>query len=69
MEGSCFRSNVWFTAKHTVGFLKNFDAKIGAFASTWNFHENNMIVIGSNEKDMVKAANSLVTTQGGLVDS
>ena len=54
------------TAKHTVGFLKNFDTKIGAFASTWNFHENNMIVIGSNEKDMVKAANSLVTTQGGM---
>ena len=55
------------TAKHTVGFLKNFDTKIGAFASTWNFHENNMIVIGSNEKDMVKAANSLVATQGGMV--
>jgi len=55
------------TAKHTVGFLKNFDTKIGAFASTWNFHENNMIVIGSNEKDMAKAANSLVTTQGGMV--
>jgi len=55
------------TAKNTVGFLKNFDAKIGAFASTWNFHENNLIVIGSNEKDMAKAANSLVTTQGGMV--
>ena len=55
------------TTKHAVGFLKNFDAKIGAFASTWNFHENNMIVIGSNEKDMVKAANSLVITQGGMV--
>jgi len=55
------------TRQHTVGFLKNFDAKIGAFASTWNFHENNMIVIGSNEKDMAKAANSLAETQGGLV--
>ena len=55
------------TAKHTIGFLKNFGAKIGAFASTWNFHENNMIVIGSNEKDMAKAANSLITTQGGMV--
>ena len=53
--------------KHTVGFLQNFGAKIGAFASTWNFHENNMIVIGSNEKDMAKAANSLITTQGGMV--
>ena len=55
------------TRKHTVGFLKNFAAKIGAFASTWNFHENNMLVIGSNEKDMAKAANSLASTQGGLV--
>jgi len=54
------------TAKHTIGFLKNFGAKIGAFASTWNFHENNMIVVGSNEKDMAKAANSLVSTQGGM---
>jgi len=55
------------TRKHVVGFLKNFAAKIGAFASTWNFHENNMLVIGSNEKDMAKAANSLVNTQGGIV--
>ena len=55
------------TRKHAVGFLKNFAAKIGAFASTWNFHENNMLVIGSNEKDMAKAANSLANTQGGLV--
>ena len=55
------------TRKHAVGFLKNFAAKIGAFASTWNFHENNMLVIGSNEKDMAKAANSLVNTQGGMV--
>ena len=55
------------TRKHVVGFLKNFAAKIGAFASTWNFHENNMLVIGSNEKDMAKAANSLANTQGGIV--
>ena len=32
----------------TVGFLENFGADIGAFASTWSFHENDMIVIGSN---------------------
>ena len=52
--------------KHTVGFLKNFGAQIGAFASTWSFHENDMIVIGSNEKDMTVAANNLVKTQGGM---
>jgi len=55
------------SGKHTIGFLKNFGAKVGAFATTWNFHENNLIVIGSNEKDMVTAANNLIKTQGGMV--
>ena len=53
--------------KHAIGFLKNFGAQIGAFASTWSFHENDMIVIGSNEKDMAVAANNLIKTQGGMV--
>jgi len=52
---------------HTVGFLENFGADIGAFASTWSFHENDMIVIGSNEKDMTDAANKLVKSQGGMI--
>ena len=53
--------------KHTIGFLNNFGANVGSFASTWNFHENNLIVIGSNEKDMAIAANNLIKTQGGMV--
>jgi len=52
--------------KFGIGFLKNFGANIGAFASTWNFHENNLIVIGLNEKDMAIAANNLVKSQGGM---
>ena len=55
------------STKHAVGFLKNFGPRIGAFASTWSFHENNMIVIGSSEKDMAIAANNLLRTQGGMV--
>jgi len=55
------------SGKHTIGFLKNFGANVGAFASTWNFHENNLIVVGSNEKDMTIAANNLIKTQGGMV--
>ncbi len=55
------------SGKHAVGFMKNFGADIGAFASTWNFHENNVIVIGSNEKDMAIAVNSLIETQGGMI--
>ncbi len=58
---------IYGTKKHALGFLKNFGAQIGAFASTWSFHENDMIVIGSNEKDMATAANNLVKTQGGMI--
>jgi adenine deaminase len=55
------------TKNHIVGFLENFGADIGAFASTWSFHENDLIVIGSNDSDMALAANSLRKNQGGLV--
>lgn len=58
---------IYGTKKHALGFLKNFGAQIGAFASTWSFHENDMIVIGSNERDMAIAANNLVKTQGGMI--
>ena len=55
------------TKNHVVGFLENFGANIGAFASTWSFHENDLIVIGSNESDMAIAANTLKKSHGGLV--
>ena len=55
------------TKKHSIGFLENFGADIGAFASTWSFHENDLIVIGSNDSDMAAAANILIKNQGGLV--
>ena len=55
------------TNKHSIGFLENFGADIGAFASTWSFHENNLIVLGSNDSDMAVASNHLIKNQGGLV--
>ena len=55
------------TGKHALGFLENLGADIGAFASTWSFHENDLIVIGSNESDMATASNALIKSQGGLV--
>jgi len=54
------------TRNHTVGFLENFGADIGAFASSWSFHENDLIVIGSNDSDMALAANTLRKNQGGI---
>ncbi len=71
-----FDSDVWKvasfdrihgTSRHSIGFLENFGADIGAFASTWSFHENDMIVIGSNDSDMAIASNHLIKNQGGLV--
>jgi adenine deaminase len=58
---------IYGTNKHAIGFLENFGADIGAFASTWSFHENDMIVIGSNDSDMAIAANILIKNQGGIV--
>ncbi len=55
------------SGKRAIGFLKNFGPQIGAFASTWSFHENDMIVIGSNEEDMQHAANNLLKFQGGMM--
>jgi len=55
------------TNKHSIGFLENFGAEIGAFASTWSFHENDLIVLGSNDSDMAIASNHLIKNQGGLV--
>ena len=55
------------TKRHSIGFLENFGAEIGAFASSWSFHENDMIVIGSNDSDMAAAANHIIKNQGGLV--
>ena len=54
------------SGKHAIGLLKNFGSQIDAFASTWSFHENDMIIIGSNEKDMAIAANNLLQSQGGM---
>lgn len=55
------------TNQHSIGFLENFGADIGAFASTWSFHENDLIVIGSDDSDMATASNHIIQNQGGLV--
>lgn len=54
------------TGNRTVGFLEKLGAEIGAFASTWSLHENDLIVIGTSDSDMALAANHLVANQGGM---
>ena len=55
------------SGKYSIGFLKNFGANVGAFGSTQSFHENDMIIIGSNENDMALVANRLIQMQGGML--
>ncbi|MDE1728809.1 MAG: adenine deaminase [Thaumarchaeota archaeon] len=55
------------TGKKSVAFLRNFGADVGAFGCTQSFHENDMIIVGSNEKDMAFVANTLTKMQGGMI--
>lgn len=49
------------------GFVKGFGLKSGAIASTVAHDSHNMIVIGTNDDDMMKAIKELVKSQGGKV--
>ncbi len=49
------------------GFVKGFNIKNGAIASTVAHDSHNMIVVGTNDEDMYIAAVELVKSQGGKV--
>jgi adenine deaminase len=52
------------------GFVKGFNLKSGAIASTVAHDSHNMIIVGTNDYDMYVAAVELVKSQGGkVVDS
>ena len=49
------------------GFVKGFGIKNGALAQTVAHDAHNLLVVGSNDKDMAIAANALIECGGGLV--
>ena len=49
------------------GFVKGFNLKSGAIASTVAHDSHNMIIVGTNDYDMYVAAVELVKSQGGKV--
>ena len=49
------------------GFVKGFNLKSGAIASTVAHDSHNMIVIGTNDADMYEAAVALIKCRGGKV--
>ena len=50
----------------SVGFIKGFGLKKGAFAGSVAHDSHNIICIGTNDKDIVNAINQIVTMKGGL---
>lgn len=50
-----------------VGFVKGFGMKRGAIGSTVAHDAHNVVVVGMNDGDMIKAASSLSEAGGGLV--
>lgn len=50
-----------------LGFVKGFGLKRGALASSVAHDSHNIIVIGTNDSDMLKAAVEIVKMRGGLV--
>ena len=52
-----------------IGFIKGFDLKSGAFASSVAHDSHNIISIGTNDEDIVAAVNEIVKMKGGLTVS
>lgn len=54
------------TGKHGIGFVKGFNIKCGAMASTVAHDAHNLLVVGTNDEDMALAANTLIECGGGM---
>jgi adenine deaminase len=50
-----------------VGLVHGFGLRDGAFATTFNAQQENIVVVGTNDEDMATAANVLVDVGGGFV--
>jgi adenine deaminase len=55
------------TGRMGIGFVRGFGLRRGAFASTFSHDAHNLIVVGVDDDDMVRAVARLVELGGGLV--
>jgi adenine deaminase len=58
--------NRYQTAKPAVAFINGFELKKGALASTVAHDSHNIIAVGTNDSDIVKAINLLIESKGGI---
>ena len=55
------------TGNRGIGFVRGFNLRDGALGSTVAHDAHNIVVVGTNDEDMVKAIEELEEMQGGLV--
>ena len=55
------------TGTRGFGFLKGFGIKEGALAQTVSHDAHNLLVVGTNDEDMLLAANRLIEIGGGMI--
>lgn len=55
------------TGKIGKGFIHGFGLTAGAIASTFNPHNEDLVVVGANDEDMALAANRVADSGGGFV--
>ncbi len=58
--------NRYVESKPSVGFIKNFGFKSGAIASTVAHDSHNIIAVGVDDSEIVKAINLLIKNKGGI---
>jgi adenine deaminase len=58
--------NRYVDAPIAVGFIKNFNLKAGAIASTVAHDSHNIIAVGINDEEICNAVNELVKCKGGV---
>lgn len=58
--------NRYHQAPVSVSFIKNFGLKQGAIASSVAHDSHNIVVVGTNEEDIAKAVNLIISARGGI---
>ena len=53
-------------SKPIMGFIKNFNLKSGAIASSIAHDSHNVIAVGTNDDDLFKAINIIIENKGGI---
>jgi len=59
--------NRYGQAKPAVGFIKNVGIKKGAFASSVTHDSHNIVAVGTSDKAITQAINSIIKSKGGVV--